>query len=321
MRPCRARSFSDGDYTWAIIVRVTGNNFGDHAIFAQQIVNGVMLGAIYAMIGVALTLSIGVLRFLNFSIPGLFMLGGMITWAMIRAGAAWPLAAVAALALGGACSLIIERFTWRWMRTADQFVPLVSSMAFLILFENLAVALWGSDLRTLPRLFGNADWRVGGVVVSVPQLLGLCSSVGLIWGLSLLLSKTRLGRGLRTIAEDSDTALMLGVDVNRIVPSVFIISGLFAALGGVLFALNYRQVQPFMGELLGLKGISAMIIGGMGNIWGAIAGGLVIGLAEVAAIDLFGADVVDIVVYGLLLLILVVRPTGLFGVPQAETRA
>jgi branched-chain amino acid transport system permease protein len=280
-----------------------------------------MLGAIYAMVGVALTLSIGVLRFLNFSIPGLFMLGGMITWAVIRAGAPWPLAALAALGVGGACALIIERFTWRWMRGADQFVPLVSSMAFLILFENLAVAFWGSDLRTLPRLFGDADWRVGGIVISLPQLLGLCCSVGLIWALSLLLSKTRLGRALRTIAEDSDTALMLGVDVNRIVPSVFIISGLFAALAGVLFALNYRQVQPFMGELLGLKGISAMIVGGMGNIWGAIAGGLIIGLAEVAAIDLLGADFVDLIVYGLLLLILVIRPTGLFGAPQAEKRA
>jgi branched-chain amino acid transport system permease protein len=194
-------------------------------------------------------------------------------------------------------------------------------MAFLILFENLAVAFWGSDLRTVPRLFESADWRIGGIVISVPQLLGLACSVGLILGLSQLLAKTRLGRGLRTIAEDPDTALLLGVDVNRIVPSVFVISGLFAALAGVLFALNYRQVQPFMGELLGLKGISAMIVGGMGNVWGAIAGGLIIGLAEVLAIDRLGADFVDIVVYGLLLLILIVRPTGLLGTAQAEKRA
>ena len=124
------------------------------------------------------------------------------------------------------------------------------------------------------------------------------------------------GAALRTIAEDSDTALLLGVDVGRIVPLVFVISGLFAALAGVLFALNYRQVHPFMGEALGLKGISAMVVGGMGNIWGAIAGGLIIGLAEVLSIDFFGADFVDIAVYGLLLLILIVRPTGLFGGAQ-----
>jgi branched-chain amino acid transport system permease protein len=280
-----------------------------------------MLGSIYAMVAVALTMSIGVLKFLNFSIPGLFMIGGMVTWALVRVGMPWPLAAAAALVVGGAASLVVERFTWRWMRMADEFVPLVSSMAFLILFENLAVACWGSDLQSMPRLFASADWRIGNLVVSMPQVVGLVCSVGLIWGLSLLLAKTRIGRGLRTIAEDSNTALLLGVDIHRLVPLVFIISGLFAALGGVLFALNYRQVHPFMGEALGLKGISAMVVGGMGNIWGAIAGGLVIGLAEVFSIDLFGADFVDISVYGLLLLILIVRPTGLFGSGSVGARA
>jgi branched-chain amino acid transport system permease protein len=280
-----------------------------------------MLGSIYAMVAVALTLSIGVLKFLNFSIPGLFMIGGMVTWALVRHGMPWPLAAGAALIVGAAASLVVERFTWRWMRMADEFVPLVSSMAFLILFENLAVTYWGSDLQTLPRLFATVDWRIAHLVISVPQLVGLVCSIALIWGLSLLLARTHNGRGLRTIAEDADTALLLGVDIHRIVPLVFLISGLFAALGGVLFALNYRQVHPFMGEALGLKGISAMVVGGMGNIWGAIAGGLIIGLAEVFSIDFFGADFVDISVYGLLLLILIVRPTGLLGGSAAGARA
>jgi len=279
-----------------------------------------MLGSIYAMVAVALTLGIGVLRFLNFSIPGLFMIGGMVTWALVRNGLPWPLAAGAALALGAAASLVVELFTWRWMRKAEEFVPLVSSMAFLILFENLAVVHWGSELQSLPRLFASADWRIGGLVVSVPQLAGLLASIALIAALSLVLAGTRLGRALRTIAEDADTALLLGVDIHRVVPVVFLISGAFAALGGVLFALNYRQVQPFMGEALGLKGISAMVVGGMGNIWGAIAGGVIIGLAEVLSIDLFGADFVDISVYGLLLLILIVRPAGIFGAAGAGVR-
>ncbi len=272
-----------------------------------------MLGSIYAMVAVALTLSIGVLKFLNFSIPGLFMIGGMATWALVRAGVPWPLAVGGALLLGAAASLVVERFTWRWMRRAEHFVPLVSSMAFLLLFEHLAVVYWGSELRTLPVLFGNADLRVAGLIISLPQLVGLIAAIALIWALTLLLARTRVGRGLRTIAEDSDTALLLGVDINRIVPVVFLVSGLFAALAGVVFALNYRQVHPFMGEVVGLKGISAMIVGGMGNIWGSIAGGLIIGLVEVMSIGHFGADFVDIAVYGLLLLILFVRPTGLFA--------
>jgi branched-chain amino acid transport system permease protein len=279
-----------------------------------------MLGSIYAMVAVSLTLSIGVLRFLNFSIPGLFMIGGMVTWALVRNAVPWPLAAGGALVVGAAASLLVELFTWRWMRKAEEFVPLVSSMAFLILFENLAVVYWGSELQSLPRLFASADWRIGTLVVSVPQLAGLTASTALIAALSLVLARTRLGRALRTIAEDADTALLLGVDIHRVVPVVFLISGAFAALGGVLFALNYRQVQPFMGEALGLKGISAMVVGGMGNIWGAIAGGLIIGLAEVVSIDLLGADFVDISVYGLLLLILIVRPTGVFGAAGAGVR-
>jgi len=269
-----------------------------------------MLGSIYAMVAVALTLSIGVLRFLNFSIPGLFMIGGMAMWALVRAGMPWPLAAGAALIAGAVGSLVVERFTWRWMRSAQDFVPLVSSMAFLLLFEHLAVIYWGSELRTLPALFGNADWRIAGLVVS------------LIWALTLVLARTRLGRGLRTIAEDSDTALLLGVDINHIVPVVFVIGGLFAAFAGLIFALNYRQVHPFMGEVVGLKGISAMIVGGMGNVWGSIAGGLIIGLVEVMSIGYFGADFVDIAVYGLLLLILFIRPTGLFaGAIAGQARA
>jgi len=288
-------------------------------MLSQQIINGVMLGSVYAMVAVALTLSIGVLNFLNFSIPGLFMIAGMATWALIHAGVAWPLAILAALAITAAVSLVVERFTWRWLRGADHFVPLVSSMAFLLLFEHLAIALWGSEMRTLPSLFAGTDWRISGFVIGLPQLAGLAVSIASIFGLSLLLKRTSMGRSLRTIAEDSDTALLLGVDVNRLVPVVFALAGLFAAIAGVLFALNYRQVQPFMGEAVGLKGISAMIVGGMGNTWGAIAGGLIIGIAEVLSVGYVGANFVDISVFGLLLLILFVRPTGLFaGLPAGR---
>jgi branched-chain amino acid transport system permease protein len=281
-------------------------------VFAQQVVNAIMLGSVYAMVAVALTLSIGVLNFLNFSIPGLFMVGGMTLWALAHAGFPLPLAMIGALAIAAAASAVVERFTWRWMRTSSPFVPLASSMAFLLLFENLALAYWGSDMRVMPTALGSANWRFAGLVIGIPQLVGLICSVGLIAALSLLLKHTRLGRALRTIAEDSETALMLGVNINRVVAIVFVVAGLFAAFAGILFALNYRQVHPFMGEAVGLKSISAMIVGGMGNIWGSIAGGLVIGLAEVFAISYFGADFVDIAVFGLLLLILFVRPTGLF---------
>lgn len=286
----------------------------------QQLVNGLMLGSVYALVAVAFTFAIGVLNFLNFSIPGLFMVGGMSTWFALRAGVPWPLAALLAVALGGLLSLVVERFTWRLMSRSGHFVPLVTSMAFLILFENLALIVWGSDVQRLSLPFQSVSFRIGATVVAVPQLVGLACAVLAVACLDLLLKKTRIGRGLRTIAEDPETATLLGVAVERVVPLIFMVGGLFTALSGFLFALNYQQASPFMGEEVALKGISAMVVGGMGNIWGAILGGLLIGVVETFSIHWFGARAVDIWVYGLLLAILFVRPTGLLGGAMRQAR-
>lgn len=286
----------------------------------QQLVNGLMLGSVYALVAVAFTFAIGVLNFLNFSIPGLFMVGGMLTWFALRAGVPWPLAALLAVALGGLLSLVVERFTWRLMSRSGHFVPLVTSMAFLILFENLALIVWGSDVQRLSLPFHSVSFRIGPTVVAVPQLVGLACAVLAVACLDLVLKKTRIGRGLRTIAEDPETATLLGVAVERVVPLIFMVGGLFTALSGFLFALNYQQASPFMGEEVALKGISAMVVGGMGNIWGAILGGLLIGVVETFSIHWFGARAVDIWVYGLLLAILFVRPTGLLGGAMRQAR-
>jgi branched-chain amino acid transport system permease protein len=237
----------------------------------------------------------------------------MLTWFLLRAGFAWPLAALLTIASGGLLSIVVERFTYRLMSRSEHFVPLVTSMAFLILFENLVLIAWGSDLQRVPLPFESVSWRVGGTVIAVPQLVGLACAIFAVALLHFLLKKTSIGRGLRALAEDPDTAALLGVPVGRVVPVVFVIGGLFTALSGFLFALNYQQASPFMGEEVALKGISAMVIGGMGNIWGAILGGLLIGVVETFSIHWFGARAVDIGVCGLLLAILFVRPTGLLG--------
>ena len=286
----------------------------------QQVVNGLMLGSVYALVAVAFTFAIGVLNFLNFSIPGLFMVAGMLTWFLLKNAIPWPIAAALAIASGGLLALLVERFTYRLMSRSEHFVPLVTSMAFLILFENLALIAWGSDLQRVPLPFASVSFAVGQTVVAVPQLLSLACAVLAVACLDLLLKKTKTGRGLRTIAEDAETAAMLGVRVGRVVPLVFLAGGLFTALGGVLFAFNYQQASPFMGEEVALKGIAAMVIGGMGNVWGAILGGMLIGLIETFAIQGFGARAVDICVYGALLAILIVRPTGLLGGALRQAR-
>ncbi len=277
-----------------------------------------MLGGIYALVAVAFTLTIGVLNFLNFTIPTIFMLAGMSAWAATRAGIDWIGALAIGLCVAVLASLLVERFTYRYLKTrygdaTEHALPLVSSLGFLIVFENLVLIAWGSDPRSFPTGLTNADLRMGELIIGIPHMVSLLLAIGLVWGLTRLLKATRLGRALRSIAENPDAATLMGVDVLRIVPMVFIISGVLTGLAGLLFTVNYATVTPFMGEHVGTKAIAAMVIGGLGNVWGAIAGGLLVGLAEVLSIHFFGADTVKITVWGFLLAVLLIRPTGLFG--------
>ena len=282
-------------------------------MLAQQIVNGLMLGSVYVLVAIAFTLTIGVLNFLNFSLPAIFMLCGMVCWAARAAGLSWPSTALVVFLVGALVSLVVERFTYRRQRAADHFVPLVSAMAFLILIQNLVLLQWGSDIETVAPAFGGANFRLGGLLLSAPQLFGLGAALAAVVCLVLLLNRTRLGRGLRAIAENPDTAQLLGVSVNRVVPSLFVISGLFTAFAALLFVLDYHQARFDMGQAVAFKGIAAMVVGGMGSVWGAVAGGLLLGVVEVLAVWRLGADFANVAVYGLLVVILIIRPTGLFG--------
>jgi branched-chain amino acid transport system permease protein len=292
----------------------------------QQLVSGLMLGSIYVAVAVAFTLTIGVLNFLNFTIPTLFMLTGMVAWGLSQYGLPLGLASgglhwLPALVLGVAAailaSLIVERFTFRYLRTrhgdaTEHAIPLVSSLGFLLIFEHLVLIVLGSEAQRFATPL-RADITVGGIIVALPQLAALLLSLASVVLLSVVLRRTRTGRALRAIAESPDTATILGVDVARIVPVVFLVTGLLCGLAGALFAINYGEVSAFVGDQVGTKAIAAMVLGGLGSIWGAVAGGLLVGTAETMATHLFGGESVEVVVWGLLLLVIVIRPQGLFG--------
>jgi branched-chain amino acid transport system permease protein len=291
----------------------------------QQVINGLMLGGILAFVAVAFTLTIGMLNFLNFTIPALFMLAAMTTWALSSAGAhlfgfglPWPAAALIGVLVAVAAALVIERFTYRYMKAkygdaTEHALPLVSSLGFLIVFEHLVITLWGSDPQRLALPFADTDIRLAGLVIGIPHLASLALAVALVFLLSRLLARSRLGRALRSIAENPDAATLMGVEVNRIVPVVFVISGVLAALAGILYGASYGTITPYMGDTIAADAIAGMVLGGLGNVWGAIVGGLFVGLVKVLAIAQFGAEIEKIPVWGLLLVILIVKPTGLFG--------
>ena len=285
----------------------------------QQLISGLMLGGLYALVAVSFTLVIGVLNFLNFSIPGIFMLGGMLSWAMIRYGEVhWMVAVLIALLGCVAASLLVERFTYRFMKmrfgdATEHATPLVSSLGFLILFQGLVLIQWGPEMEYFPSPWTDPNIRFGGMIMGIPQLVSLVLALSLVTGLSLVLNRTQIGRAIRAIAESPDTAVLLGIRVDRIVPAVFIISGLLTGAAGVLFALNYLQVSPRMGDEIANISISAMVLGGLGNVWGAVIGGLILGVLESMAVQFVGASFLKVAVWGFLLIVIVVRPQGLFG--------
>lgn len=295
-------------------------------LLIQQLVNSLMLGSVYVTVAVAFTLTIGVLNFLNFTIPTLFMLAGMIGWALAYWGMPfglsgplpWPLALGCGVLVAILASLLVERFTFRYLKTkygdsTEHAIPLVSSLGFLLVLENLVRIGYGTDAQRFPGPSADLTMTVGGIFFRIPQVISLAIVVVIVLGLTALLRSSGIGRGLRAIAENPDAANILGVDINRVVPIVFMLTGLLCGLAGALFAVNYGEVSPQMGEDIGTKAIAGMVVGGLGSIWGAVLGGLIVGLTEMMTIHFFGADTVQVAVWGLLLLTLFVRPQGLFG--------
>lgn len=295
-------------------------------LLIQQFVNSLMLGSVYVTVAVAFTLTIGVLNFLNFTIPSLFMIAGMIGWALAVWGVPfglsgplpWPVALAGGIAVAIVASLIVERFTFRYLKmkygdSTEHAIPLVSSLGFLLVLENLVRIGYGSDAQRFPGPSADLTMTIGGIFFRIPQVVSLVIVVFIVLGLTWLLKKTRIGRGLRAIAENPDAANILGVDTARVVPIVFMLTGLLCGLAGALFAVNYGEVSPMMGEDIGSKAIAGMVLGGLGSIWGAVLGGLLVGLTEMMTIHFFGADTVQVAVWGLLLVTLLLRPQGLFG--------
>ena len=287
-------------------------------MFAQQLFNGIMLGSTYAVIAVSFTLLMGVLNMLNFAIGEVFMLGAIFGLAFVKMGLSIYVAFPLAMLCTGCVSLVIERFSFRPFRNAPPLVPLLSTIGFSILLQNTAENIWGSERAQFPQWMEPESFHVGPVFVSSTELIILGAAVVLVVGLDLFVQKTRTGRGMRAIAENTETASILGVDANRIISAAFFVSGALAGASGILFGLSFSIVSPFMGMEPGIKGIAAMIVGGMGNIRGAIVGGMLIGIIEVVSVGYFGALAKDFAVYGALFMALVIRPQGILGTLQSE---
>lgn len=285
-------------------------------MFLQQLINGLMLGASYGLIGVAFTLLLGIFDMLNIAIGEVFMLGAFFGLVLVRHGVPFAPALLVAMLLAGLANLVVERFAFRPLRGTPHVIPLLSSIGFSMLLQDTAVNIWGSERTQFPLSVPVLNFHLGPLLISSVQLVILGTAILLMVVLHLLIQRTKIGRGMRAVAENPDTASLLGVEPRRIIVATFFVSGAMAGAAGMLVGLNFSVISPFIGIEIGLKGVAAMVVGGAGNIQGAMLAGPILGIAEVLSVAYLGAAYRDVVVYGLLFLVLVARPEGLLGTVQ-----
>lgn len=283
----------------------------------QQLLNGIFIGSIYALFAIGFTLVFGILDRLNLAHPSVFAVAAFVGIELVeRGGLSVWVALPVLLLVGGILGLIIERVAFRPLKNRPDahFAGLISSIAMAGMFIALLQWRYGPDTRRFPAgSFPDQPIEFLGVTVTLLQVAILVISVLLMVALTWLVARSRLGRAMRAIAENPTAARVLGINVDRVTAVTFAISSALGAVAGALFAMNVNSAQLTMGSVIELKGLAVIIVGGMGSLPGALVGGLVLGLAEVFAVQYIGSSWRDLIAFGLLFVILLVRPEGLFG--------
>ena len=287
----------------------------------QQLINGLMLGSTYSLVAIGYTLIFGVLRLLHFAHGEVLMVGSfigiyIILWTGLPLYITLPLAMIATGALG----LIIEFLAIRPIRKDFYLAPLLSTIGVTIILQNLAVKIFGGYGTKFPEAIKTVDFKVGPYLISSAKILIVGISLLLMVVLYFVIAKTKVGRAMRAVSESHLTAGFLGVNVDRIVLVTFGIASALAGAAGVMVGISFHAVSPFIGLTFALKGLVVMLLGGLGNVVGAMIGGLILGLAEVGSIVLLPTEInlQDIFSFGIMILILIFKPTGLFGSRVAE---
>ena len=305
-------------------------------ILPQQIVFGLALGSVYGLIALGYTMVYGILFMINFAHGEIFTLGAYLGWWVLalllkeKIGGlhpAWVLPLMLGLAMAGSglVGTALERFAYRplYTRGATRLGPLISAVGASIFLQNAIMLTQGARMKVFMTglLFPRAwTFNLGGVSVSVLVLTMTGSALLMMWGLNLLVQRTTLGRSIRAVAEDREMAAVMGVNVRRVIAVTFFLGSALGGAAGVLVGLYYTQIDFFMGYSAGLKAFTAAVLGGIGNIRGAMLGGVILGLIESLAVTFLNPAYKDVVAFVVLILTLVIRPAGLLGesVPESE---
>jgi branched-chain amino acid transport system permease protein len=290
----------------------------------EQFINGLTLGSIYALVALGYTLVYGVLLMINFAHSEIFMLGAFVGCAVLSVTGALPppipilLAFIAAMLLCGAGAVGIERIAYRPLRGAPRLAPLISAIGVSIVLQN-AVFLRHNDFIGFPAALPSLRLGAGAFQISLIQLIILISSVTLMLALWVFVQRTRFGQAIRACSQDRDAAELMGIPSNQIIAVTFFIGAVLGAAAGILYGAYYGSVKYNMGFVPGMKAFTAAVLGGIGNVPGAMLGGLLLGLAEAfGAAFLPQSDWKDVFAFAILIVVLIVRPTGLLGERTTE---
>jgi branched-chain amino acid transport system permease protein len=303
-------------------------------ILLQQIINGLVQGSVYALVALGYTMVYGVLGLINFAHGEVVMVGAMLALSSLTAMLGWgvpPLLALLlsiVLAMSGCMALgySIERIAYRPLRHAPRLAPLITAIGVSIVLQNLAMMIWGREYHSSPQLIANTPHSIGGAIINDIQILIFILALAIMAALMVVVHRTRLGRAMRAVAENQHAAQLMGVDINRVISITFMLGSALAAVAGLMVSANYGLAHYYMGFLLGLKAFTAAVLGGIGNLRGAMLGGLLLGLIESLGAgyigDLtggfFGSNYQDVFAFLVLIAVLVFRPSGLMGERIAE---
>jgi len=288
-------------------------------MFVEQLVNGVMLGAVYALIAIGYTLIFGVLGLLHLAHGEVFMVGAFAGLVAVRATGSVLLAMAFAMVVTGVLGVVIERVAFRPLRGAHHLAPLATTIGAGIVLQETTRWYFGPEQKGFPPTLAADVWQLGSLRISSAQAFLLVTAVVLMAALHLFLARTSAGRAIRASAEDQSVATLLGVNVNGTIVVCFLIGSALAGAAGVLVGLIYNSVHPFIGVQMGIKGLVVMMLGGLGNVTGAMLAGVLLGILEVLGAGYLASSYRDAFAFGALMLVLLVRPEGLLGV-QAPRR-
>jgi len=291
-------------------------------MFLQQLINGVMLGSVYALVALGYTMVYGVLKFINFAHGEIFMWGAFFGLFLARIpGFNFPLVLILTLVLSGAFGVLVERLAYKPLRNAPRLVVTTSALGMSIVLSNLARLIIGSETYPVPQIFHIQEFQIGNAIINSLQITVLVTALILMYLLNWFVNKSRYGKAIRAASEDKETAGLMGISIDKVITVTFAVGSALGGAAGLLVGMYYDAVYATMGYSAGLKAFTAAILGGIGSIPGAMVGGIILGLVENFGVVYLASSYRDAIAFAVLILVLLFKPGGLFSANIYDKRA